>query len=60
MEVDESKLNVTGTWNLASPLLSVNVDGTQRMIQVNVLVRYLEGSIKSKLLTNTCVVNTYR
>eukprot|EP00069_Balaena_mysticetus_P012479 bmy_01390T0 len=33
VEVDESKLNVTGTWNLASPLLSVNVDGTQRMIQ---------------------------
>ncbi|XP_022432548.1 propionyl-CoA carboxylase alpha chain, mitochondrial isoform X2 [Delphinapterus leucas] len=33
VEVDESKLNVTGAWNLASPLLSVNVDGTQRMIQ---------------------------
>ncbi|XP_014637341.1 PREDICTED: propionyl-CoA carboxylase alpha chain, mitochondrial isoform X3 [Ceratotherium simum simum] len=33
VEVDGSKLNVTSTWNLASPLLSVNVDGTQRMIQ---------------------------
>ncbi|XP_065751885.1 propionyl-CoA carboxylase alpha chain, mitochondrial isoform X2 [Phocoena phocoena] len=36
VEVDESKLNVTGAWNLASPLLSVNVDGTQRMIQYKV------------------------
>lgn len=43
MEVDGSKLNVTSTWNLASPLLSVNVDGTQRTIQVNVLMSYLEG-----------------
>ncbi|XP_070236877.1 propionyl-CoA carboxylase alpha chain, mitochondrial isoform X3 [Bos mutus] len=33
VEVDGSKLNVTSTWNLASPLLSVNVDGTQRTIQ---------------------------
>ncbi|XP_047410169.1 propionyl-CoA carboxylase alpha chain, mitochondrial isoform X2 [Sciurus carolinensis] len=34
VEVDGSKLNVTSTWNLASPLLSVNVDGTQRTVQV--------------------------
>uniref|UniRef100_A0A452RXX5 Propionyl-CoA carboxylase alpha chain, mitochondrial n=1 Tax=Ursus americanus TaxID=9643 RepID=A0A452RXX5_URSAM len=33
VEVDGSKLNVTSTWNLASPLLSVNVDGIQRTIQ---------------------------
>uniref|UniRef100_A0A8D2AUT2 Propionyl-CoA carboxylase subunit alpha n=1 Tax=Sciurus vulgaris TaxID=55149 RepID=A0A8D2AUT2_SCIVU len=33
VEVDGSKLNVTSTWNLASPLLSVNVDGTQRIVQ---------------------------
>lgn len=33
VEVDGSKLNVTGSWNLASPLLSVNVDGTQRTVQ---------------------------
>ncbi|KAM8785957.1 propionyl-CoA carboxylase alpha chain isoform 2-T2 [Rhynchonycteris naso] len=33
VEVDGSKLNVTSTWNLASPLLSVNIDGTQRTIQ---------------------------
>ncbi|XP_021571132.1 propionyl-CoA carboxylase alpha chain, mitochondrial isoform X3 [Carlito syrichta] len=33
VEVDGSKLNVTSTWNLTLPLLSVNVDGTQRTIQ---------------------------
>ncbi|XP_004704336.1 propionyl-CoA carboxylase alpha chain, mitochondrial [Echinops telfairi] len=33
VEVDGSKLNVTSAWNLASPLLSVSVDGTQRTIQ---------------------------
>ncbi|XP_077711198.1 propionyl-CoA carboxylase alpha chain, mitochondrial isoform X4 [Canis aureus] len=33
VEVDGSKLNVTSTWNLASPLLSVSVDGIQRTIQ---------------------------
>ncbi|XP_070096520.1 propionyl-CoA carboxylase alpha chain, mitochondrial isoform X2 [Equus przewalskii] len=33
VEVDGSKLNVTSTWNLASPLLSVNIDGTERTIQ---------------------------
>uniref|UniRef100_A0A8C0FWX5 Propionyl-CoA carboxylase alpha chain, mitochondrial n=1 Tax=Bubo bubo TaxID=30461 RepID=A0A8C0FWX5_BUBBB len=33
VEVDGMKLNVTSEWNLASPLLSVTVDGTQRTIQ---------------------------
>ncbi|NXN19648.1 PCCA carboxylase, partial [Indicator maculatus] len=33
VEVDGMKLNVTSEWNLASPLLSVTVDGTQRIIQ---------------------------
>uniref|UniRef100_A0A667FZK1 Propionyl-CoA carboxylase alpha chain, mitochondrial n=1 Tax=Lynx canadensis TaxID=61383 RepID=A0A667FZK1_LYNCA len=33
VEVDGSKLNVTSTWNLASPLLSVSVDGTPRTVQ---------------------------
>ncbi|XP_069323710.1 propionyl-CoA carboxylase alpha chain, mitochondrial isoform X5 [Eulemur rufifrons] len=33
VEVDGSKLDVTSTWNLALPLLSVNVDGTQRTVQ---------------------------
>ncbi|KAI1241769.1 hypothetical protein IHE44_0005259, partial [Lamprotornis superbus] len=34
VEVDGMKLNVTSEWNLASPLLSVTIDGTQRTIQV--------------------------
>ncbi|XP_077872414.1 propionyl-CoA carboxylase alpha chain, mitochondrial isoform X2 [Ictidomys tridecemlineatus] len=38
VEVDGSKLNVTSTWNLASPLLSVSVDGTQRTVQYKVRV----------------------
>lgn len=59
MEVDGSKLNVTSTWNLASPLLSVNVDGTQRTIQVRVLMIYLEDCIKPEILLRVCVVNTY-
>ncbi|NXD71003.1 PCCA carboxylase, partial [Eolophus roseicapillus] len=33
VEVDGMKLNVTSEWNLASPLLSVTIDGTQRIIQ---------------------------
>ncbi|NXV43170.1 PCCA carboxylase, partial [Uria aalge] len=33
VEVDGMKLNVTSEWNLASPLLSVTIDGTPRTIQ---------------------------
>ncbi|XP_065493660.1 propionyl-CoA carboxylase alpha chain, mitochondrial isoform X2 [Caloenas nicobarica] len=33
VEVDGMKLNVTSEWNLALPLLSVTIDGTQRTIQ---------------------------
>ncbi|XP_007103792.2 propionyl-CoA carboxylase alpha chain, mitochondrial isoform X1 [Physeter macrocephalus] len=58
VEVDESKLNVTSTWNLASPLLSVNVDGTQRMIQClsreaggNMSIQFLGTVYKVHILT---------
>ncbi|XP_039586319.1 propionyl-CoA carboxylase alpha chain, mitochondrial isoform X1 [Passer montanus] len=34
VEVDGMRLNVTSEWNLASPLLSVTIDGTQRTIQL--------------------------
>ncbi|XP_062831543.1 propionyl-CoA carboxylase alpha chain, mitochondrial isoform X2 [Anolis carolinensis] len=33
VEVDGIKLSVTSEWNLASPLLSISVDGVQRIIQ---------------------------
>ncbi|KAL1780818.1 propionyl-CoA carboxylase alpha chain isoform X1 [Sigmodon hispidus] len=48
VEVDGSKLNVTGTWNLASPLLSVNIDGTQRTVQC--LSREAGGSMSIQFL----------
>ncbi|XP_066872720.1 propionyl-CoA carboxylase alpha chain, mitochondrial isoform X2 [Kogia breviceps] len=58
VEVDESKLNVTSTWNLASPLLSVNVDGTRRMIQClsreaggNMSIQFLGTVYKVHILT---------
>lgn len=57
VEVDGSKLNVTSTWNLASPLLSVNVDGTQRTVQVKLHRIYLE-SFKFKSLILLHVANT--
>lgn len=57
VEVDGSKLNVTSTWNLASPLLSVNVDGTQRTVQVNVHMIYLEG-FKFKIFIDPHVANS--
>uniref|UniRef100_A0A452VK31 Propionyl-CoA carboxylase alpha chain, mitochondrial n=1 Tax=Ursus maritimus TaxID=29073 RepID=A0A452VK31_URSMA len=48
VEVDGSKLNVTSTWNLASPLLSVNVDGIQRTIQC--LSREAGGNVSIQFL----------
>ncbi|XP_075419569.1 propionyl-CoA carboxylase alpha chain, mitochondrial [Tenrec ecaudatus] len=48
VEVDGSKLNVTSTWNLASPLLSVSVDGTQRIIQC--LSREAGGNVNIQFL----------
>ncbi|XP_059936270.1 propionyl-CoA carboxylase alpha chain, mitochondrial isoform X2 [Mesoplodon densirostris] len=58
VEVDESKLNVTSAWNLASPLLSVNVDGTPRMIQClsreaggNMSIQFLGTVYKMHILT---------
>ncbi|XP_066090455.1 propionyl-CoA carboxylase alpha chain, mitochondrial isoform X1 [Saccopteryx bilineata] len=58
VEVDGSKLNVTSTWNLASPLLSVNIDGTQRTIQClsreaggNMSIQFLGTVYKVHILT---------
>ncbi|XP_005355756.1 propionyl-CoA carboxylase alpha chain, mitochondrial [Microtus ochrogaster] len=48
VEVDGSKLNVTSTWNLASPLLSVSVDGMQRTVQC--LSREAGGSMSVQFL----------
>ncbi|XP_077014705.1 propionyl-CoA carboxylase alpha chain, mitochondrial isoform X2 [Tamandua tetradactyla] len=48
VEVDGMKLDVTSTWNLASSLLSVNVDGTQRIIQC--LSREASGNMNIQFL----------
>ncbi|XP_051016949.1 propionyl-CoA carboxylase alpha chain, mitochondrial isoform X3 [Acomys russatus] len=58
VEVDGSTLNVTSTWNLASPLLSVNVDGIQRTVQClsreaggNMSLQFLGTVYKVRILT---------
>ncbi|XP_004577430.2 propionyl-CoA carboxylase alpha chain, mitochondrial [Ochotona princeps] len=48
VEVDGSKLSVSSTWNLALPLLSVNVDGTERTVQC--LSREAGGSMNIQFL----------
>lgn len=35
VEADGEKVDVCGQWNLASPLLPITVNGTERMFQVN-------------------------
>ncbi|XP_054230548.1 propionyl-CoA carboxylase alpha chain, mitochondrial isoform X2 [Homo sapiens] len=56
VEVDGSKLNVTSTWNLASPLLSVSVDGTQRTVQevLQVMCRYNSHAV-GPVLSHSCM-----
>ncbi|XP_038242562.1 propionyl-CoA carboxylase alpha chain, mitochondrial [Dermochelys coriacea] len=58
VEVDGMKLNVTSEWNLASPLSSVTIDGTQRTIQClsrdaagNVSIQFLGTVYKLRILT---------
>ncbi|XP_064360429.1 propionyl-CoA carboxylase alpha chain, mitochondrial isoform X3 [Dromaius novaehollandiae] len=58
VEVDGIKLNVTSEWNLASPLLSVTIDGTQRTIQRlsrnatgNTSIQFLGTVYKLQILT---------
>ncbi|XP_063571091.1 propionyl-CoA carboxylase alpha chain, mitochondrial isoform X4 [Pongo abelii] len=55
VEVDGSKLNVTSTWNLASPLLTVSVDGTQRTVQC--LSREAGGNMSIQFLGTVYKVN---
>ncbi|NWU66240.1 PCCA carboxylase, partial [Pterocles burchelli] len=59
VEVDGMKLNVTSEWNLASPLLSVTIDGTQRTIQRlsrnasgDTSIQFLGTVYKLQILTN--------
>ncbi|KAL4663757.1 hypothetical protein H8957_013524 [Semnopithecus entellus] len=67
VEVDGSKLNVTSTWNLALPLLSVSVDGTQRTVQClsreaggNMSIQFLGTVYKVNILTKLAAeLNTF-
>ncbi|KAH0517269.1 Propionyl-CoA carboxylase alpha chain, mitochondrial, partial [Microtus ochrogaster] len=60
VEVDGSKLNVTSTWNLASPLLSVSVDGMQRTVQplLKVMLRMLAWEPQLEELLHTCALTS--
>ncbi|XP_038615346.1 propionyl-CoA carboxylase alpha chain, mitochondrial [Tachyglossus aculeatus] len=58
VEVDGTQLNVTSQWNLASPLLPVNVDGTRRIVQClsrdaggNMSIQFLGTTYKLQILT---------
>ncbi|XP_073204831.1 propionyl-CoA carboxylase alpha chain, mitochondrial isoform X3 [Lepidochelys kempii] len=58
VDVDGMKLNVTSEWNLASPLSSVTIDGTQRTIQClsrdaagNISIQFLGTVYKLRILT---------
>nr|XP_025040137.1 propionyl-CoA carboxylase alpha chain, mitochondrial isoform X1 [Pelodiscus sinensis] len=58
VEVDGMKLNVTSEWNLASPLLPVTIDGTQRTMQClsrdaagNISIQFLGTVYKLRILT---------
>ncbi|XP_078402182.1 propionyl-CoA carboxylase alpha chain, mitochondrial isoform X1 [Cetorhinus maximus] len=58
VEVDGKTLNVTSEWNLASPLLPVTIDDTQRIFQClsrdaagNMKIQYLGTVYKVQVLT---------
>ncbi|XP_062982178.1 propionyl-CoA carboxylase alpha chain, mitochondrial isoform X2 [Elgaria multicarinata webbii] len=58
VDVDGIKLSVTSEWNLASALLSVNVDGVQRTVQCltrdasgNLSIQFLGTVYKLRILT---------
>ncbi|XP_067890315.1 propionyl-CoA carboxylase alpha chain, mitochondrial isoform X1 [Heterodontus francisci] len=58
VEVDGKTLNVTSEWNLASPLLPVTIDDTQRTVQClsrdaagNMKIQYLGTVYKVQVLT---------
>ncbi|XP_020493927.1 propionyl-CoA carboxylase alpha chain, mitochondrial [Labrus bergylta] len=58
VEVDGGVVEVKGEWNLASPLLPLTINGTQRMLQClsrdssgNIVLQYLGTSFKVRVLT---------
>lgn len=58
VKLDGEKISVTGEWNLASPLLSVTVDGVPRIVQClsrdasgNISIQFLGTVYKLHILT---------
>lgn len=58
VEVDGEKMEVSGEWNLASPLLPVSINGVTRILQClsrdpsgNITLQYLGTSFKVRVLT---------
>uniref|UniRef100_A0A8C9NTY2 Propionyl-CoA carboxylase alpha chain, mitochondrial n=1 Tax=Serinus canaria TaxID=9135 RepID=A0A8C9NTY2_SERCA len=58
VEVDGMKLNVTSEWNLASPLLSVTIDGTQRTIQYKLQILTKVAAELSKYMPEKAAEDT--
>uniref|UniRef100_A0A8C4K011 Propionyl-CoA carboxylase alpha chain, mitochondrial n=1 Tax=Dromaius novaehollandiae TaxID=8790 RepID=A0A8C4K011_DRONO len=58
VEVDGIKLNVTSEWNLASPLLSVTIDGTQRTIQYKLQILTKVAAELSKYMPEKAAEDT--
>uniref|UniRef100_A0A665VH36 Propionyl-CoA carboxylase alpha chain, mitochondrial n=1 Tax=Echeneis naucrates TaxID=173247 RepID=A0A665VH36_ECHNA len=65
VEVDGGTVEVSGQWNLASPLLPLSINGTQRMLQVNAntythnLGFFGLGTTPSTLLFLAAQLNSY-
>ncbi|XP_048197089.1 propionyl-CoA carboxylase alpha chain, mitochondrial [Perognathus longimembris pacificus] len=57
VEVGGSKLKLTSTWNLALPLLSVSIDGTERTVQC--LSREANGSMNIQFLGTVYKVHVF-
>ncbi|XP_047459554.1 propionyl-CoA carboxylase alpha chain, mitochondrial [Mugil cephalus] len=58
VDVDGEKVEVEGKWNLASPLLPLNINGTQRMLQClsrdasgMIVLQYLGTMFKVRILS---------
>lgn len=67
VEVDGGKVEVSGQWNLASPLLPLTINGTHRMLQClsrdasgNIVLQFLGTSFKVRVLSTLAAeLNSY-
>ncbi|KAI3362903.1 hypothetical protein L3Q82_011500, partial [Scortum barcoo] len=67
VKVDGGQVEVSGQWNLASPLLPLTINGTHRMLQClskdasgNIVLQYLGTSFKVRLLSKLAAeLNSY-